>query len=137
MSEPSSEGMGMVAQLGGVFLAGGLGASLRVVLSGRIEQALVEQLPFAGVLLVNLAGCLLIGLASAAITSPDWRNIVLGGGLGGFTTYSAFALFSLSLIESDRWGVLCVQLLAHLVGGVLCVWAGFAIARALGFAASA
>jgi CrcB protein len=125
--------MSMAAQLAGVFIAGGAGAIGRVLLSGRIEQALVERLPFAGVLIVNLIGCLAIGLAAAMISAEHWRNIVLGGLLGGFTTYSAFALFSVALAEQQRWGFLATQIVAHLLGGVACVWAGFWIARLLGF----
>ena len=127
----------MAAQLIGVFIAGGSGATLRVLLSGRVEQALVERLPFAGVLAVNLLGCLLIGFASAAISATHWRNIVLGGLLGGFTTYSAFALFSVTLAEGQRWGALATQTVAHLVGGVVCVWLGFWVARLLGLGAGA
>lgn len=114
----------MATQLAGVFVAGGIGAVARVLLSGRIEQALLERLPHAGTLIVNLIGCLLIGLAAASISAPHWRHIVLGGLLGGFTTYSAFALFSVTLAEQQRWGILAAQIGAHLVGGVVCVWAG-------------
>ena len=131
-----SPNVGMATQLVGVFLAGGLGATLRVVLSGRIEQVLVERLPYAGVLSVNLIGCLLIGFASAAISATHWRNVVLGGLLGGFTTYSAFALFSLGLIEQQRWAALATQLVSHLVGGVLCVLLGVWAARMLGLGAA-
>jgi CrcB protein len=125
-----------LAQLAGVFVAGGVGACLRVLLSGRVEQALVERLPlsagWAGVLVVNLLGCLAIGFAAAAISATHWRHIVLGGLLGGFTTYSAFALFTVDLLGQQRWGILATQILGHLVGGVACVWLGFALARALG-----
>ena len=130
-----SQGLGLAAELSAVFVAGGVGATLRVLLAGRIERALVEQLPFAGVLLVNLLGCLLIGFAAVIVAGGSARNIVLGGLLGGFTTYSAFALFTVDLAGSGRWGVLAIQIAAHLVGGVLCVWAGMAGARALGWAA--
>ncbi|PRQ06066.1 fluoride efflux transporter FluC [Enhygromyxa salina] len=132
-----SPSIGTLAQLAAVFVAGGTGATLRVLLSGRIEQALVERLPYAGVLVVNLIGCLLIGFAAAVITTSEWRNIILGGLLGGFTTYSAFALLSVDLVGHHRFGVLATQIGAHLVGGVLCVWAGFWAARALGFGVSA
>lgn len=128
--------VGMAAQLAGVFLAGGVGAVSRVLLSGRIEQALIERLPFAGVLVVNLIGCLAIGLAAAMISADHWRNIVLGGLLGGFTTYSAFALFTVTLAEQQRWGTVATQIVAHVVGGVVCVWAGFWIARMLGLASA-
>lgn len=128
-----SPSIGMAAQLAAVFMAGGTGATIRVLLSGRLEQALVERLPYAGVLIVNLLGCLLIGFAAAVITNAQWRNIVLGGLLGGFTTYSAFALLSVDLAEHQRWGILATQIGGHLVGGVVCVWVGFLAARALGF----
>lgn len=128
----ANQSIGTLAQLAGVFVAGGVGACLRVLLSGRIEQVLVERLPYAGVLVVNLLGCLAIGVAAAAISASHWRNIVLGGLLGGFTTYSAFALFSVDLLSQQRWGILAAQILGHLVGGVACVYVGFWLARALG-----
>jgi CrcB protein len=126
--------VGTFAQLAAVFVAGGVGATLRVFLAGRLEPLLVERLPHAGVLVVNLLGCLLIGLAAAAIHTSHWRHIVLGGLLGGFTTYSAFALFTVDLLGQQRWGILAAQILGHLVGGVVCVWLGFELARALGLA---
>jgi fluoride exporter len=130
------ESVKTATQLGGVFVAGGIGATLRVLLAGRIEQALVDRLPFAGTLIVNLIGCLVIGLAAAVISTTHWRNVVLGGLLGGFTTYSAFALFSFDLAEQQRWGVLATQVGVHLFGGVLCVWVGFWLARVIGLGSS-
>jgi fluoride exporter len=124
-----------LAQLAAVFVAGGLGATFRVLLAGRIEPLFVERLPHVGVLVVNLLGCLLIGVAAAAISASHWRTIVLGGLLGGFTTYSAFALFTVDLLGQQRWGVLAAQVLAHLVGGVACVCVGFWLARVLGLSA--
>jgi CrcB protein len=124
--------VGTLAQLAAVFVAGGIGATLRVFLSARVEPLFVDRLPHASVLLVNLLGCLLIGVAAAAISASHWRHIVLGGLLGGFTTYSAFALFTVDLLEQQRWGILATQILGHLVGGVVCVWLGFWLARALG-----
>jgi len=126
----------MAAQIAGVFFAGGIGATLRVLLSGRVEASLAERLPHAGVLVANLIGCLLIGFGSAAISSPHWRTIVLGGLLGGFTTYSAFALFSVDLLTNGRLGVLAAQISAHLLGGVLAVFAGIWLARSFGFVVS-
>lgn len=127
-----SQSVSTAAQLAAVFLSGGVGALARVLLSGRLEEALAERLPFAGVLIVNLLGCLAIGMAAAMISATHWRNIVLGGLLGGFTTYSAFALFTVTLAEQQRWAILATQILAHLLGGVACVWTGLWIARLLG-----
>jgi CrcB protein len=50
-----------------------------------------------GTLLVNLAGCFLLGLLVGARPDARWLRPFLGTGvLGGFTTFSTFAL------ETDR-----------------------------------
>lgn len=130
----ASEGLGPVAAWLGIFVAGGLGALGRVALAGVLEPRLTERLPHAGVLVVNLLGCLAIGFAAVALTSGPWRTIVMGGLLGGFTTYSAFALFGVELAHAARWGVLATQLALHLGGGFAGVLLGAALARALGLA---
>jgi CrcB protein len=98
-----------------VFLAGGVGATLRVVLAGLVDARVSARLPYAGTLVVNLIGML--------------RTAVVGGLLGGFTTYSAFALFSYELLRDERIGVLALQIGLHLVLGVACVAAGMALGR--------
>ncbi len=114
-----------------VFMAGGLGATARVLLQAWVDAAWAERLAHVGTLSANLLGCLAIGFLAVALVSPLWRWVVLGGFLGGFTTYSAFALFSVGLVESGRWGTLSVQLALHLVGGMAAVWIGAKLARAL------
>jgi CrcB protein len=118
-----------------VFLAGGAGATLRVALAAAVEHGLGERLPNVGVLLANLIGCLLIGLMTVVLPTGPWRTVVLGGFLGGFTTYSAFALFTVELAQDARYGVVGAQLALHLVGGVIAVLVGIAIGRALGLGA--
>jgi CrcB protein len=132
----ASTGIGAAAQWAAVFVAGGLGAALRVAMASWLEPVLVARLPHAGVLLVNLLGCLAIGFAAIALTQAHWRVIVLGGLLGGFTTYSTFALFSVELGQAGRVGVLLAQCGLHLLGGIACVLLGSALARALGLATS-
>lgn len=118
-------------QLLWVFLAGGTGASLRVVLGGLIDGHLAERLPYAGTLVVNLVGCFAIGVAAAALPPGTARTAIVGGLLGGFTTYSAFALFSYELIRDERLGVLALQLGLHLVLGILLAAAGMGLGRAV------
>jgi CrcB protein len=133
MAEANAQ-LGTVTQWVGVFVAGGLGAALRVALAGWIEPLALARLPHAGVLLVNLLGCLAIGFAAVALSEGPWRPIVLGGLLGGFTTYSAFALFSVELGQTGRFGVLVAQIGLHVLGGIACVLVGSALARWLGLA---
>ncbi|MEE9384818.1 MAG: CrcB family protein [Nannocystaceae bacterium] len=114
----------------GVFLCGGLGASLRFVVAALVESAWSgARVPQAGVWACNLGGCLLIGAISQALPAGPWRPIIVTGLLGGFTTYSAFALYSADLVSGGRYAAFAAHLLAHVIGGLACVWAGVALAR--------
>jgi CrcB protein len=116
-----------------VFLAGGVGATLRVVLAGWVDGhawSRASSLPHAGTLVVNVIGCVAIGVAAVALPAGTLRTAVVGGLLGGFTTYSAFALFSYELLRDERLGALAAQIGLHLVLGVLGVLGGMALGRA-------
>jgi CrcB protein len=120
-----------------IFVGGGFGATSRVLLAGAVDRLLDARLPHAGVLAANLIGCLLIGFFAAVLPPGTTRNAVIGGVLGGFTTYSAFALFKVELIGDGRWGILGIQLLGHVVGGILLVMLGAWVARVSGLGAAA
>lgn len=122
-------------QWAGLFAAGGAGACLRLVLSARFDAALAARLPHVGTLLVNLLGCLAIGALAAALAPGPLRTSTLVGLLGGFTTYSSFALLSVELAQASRWAPLATQLALHLVGGVLMVVIGAAFVGLFGRAA--
>lgn len=115
-----------------LFAAGGAGACLRFALGTRLDVALATRLPHVGTLVVNLLGCLAIGALAAALAPGPTRTIVLVGLLGGFTTYSSFALLSVELAQTDRLGVLAIQLGAHILGGMLMVALGAAMVGLLG-----
>ncbi len=116
----------------GLFAAGGVGVCLRFALSSRVDVALAARLPHVGTLLVNLLGCLAIGVLGAALAPGPPRTITVVGLLGGFTTYSSFALLSVELAQDGRWGALSWQLGVHLLGGVLLVVVGTAVVGLLG-----
>ena len=95
-------------------------------------HALAARLPHAGTLVVNLLGCLAIGALAAALAPGPARTVVVVGLLGGFTTYSSFALLSVELAQTDRLGALAVQLGAHVLGGMLMVVLGAALVGLFG-----
>ena len=90
-----------------------------------------------GTLLINVLGSLIIGLV-AALTAlparvgmhPDARVFLMVGVCGGFTTFSAFSLQSLELLQSGE----SASALGYMAGSVmLClmaVWAGWLLGRA-------
>jgi fluoride exporter len=124
-------------QLLWVGLGGFVGAIGRYGVGSWVQRLLpAGQIPY-GTLAVNVVGCLAIGALGGWIEgrqisiSPMLRLFLFVGVLGGFTTFSAFALETLTM---TRAGLTCAAL-AH-VGGhlVLCLCAvglGDFVARTL------
>ena len=123
------------AQWAGLFAAGGCGVCLRHALAQAVDERVAQAfagrgLPNAGMLAVNLLGCLAIGALATALPAGPVRTIVVVGLLGGFTTYSSFALVTLELASGGRIPALGWQLGLHLLGGVAMVALGAWLVRA-------
>lgn len=75
---------------------------------------------------VNVLGCLVIGMVAAQLDSrPAWvRPLVITGVLGGFTTFSAFALEAGILLDAGAVVPAAAYVLTTLVVGLLAVRAG-------------
>ncbi len=116
-----------------VFVFGGAGALARVGIAHLLP---VRDLPWA-TLLVNVVGCLLIGVIlelvseRGAVLPPAWRLPLAGGFLGGFTTFSAFGLETFSLLEQGRGGLALGYVAASVVLGVVAVAVGVVATRAV------
>lgn len=87
-----------------IVFAGGVGALLRYMLGRLLINLQWTALPF-GTLFANLIGCFLIGYLSWMLVhrwhaSEQFQVIIISGFLGGFTTFSAFSLETISMFES-------------------------------------
>ena len=85
---------------------------------------------------VNLTGCLAIGLLMAALeplTAPHplIRPLLGTGFLGGFTTLSAYADQTRHLLTAGRWAVAITYAFLTLVGALAAVWLGMMTVRAM------
>ena len=86
-----------------------------------------------GTLLVNCVGGFIVAIALVWFTrSPDelMRLLVVTGFLGGLTTFSAYSVESLMLLQRGLWGLAAAHTLAHVGGALACAVLGFAVARA-------
>ena len=86
-----------------------------------------------GTLLINVLGSLVIGLAATAIPVHDSgpRALVMVGLCGGFTTFSAFSLQSLELLQADRPGAALAYMAGSIAACLAATWAGWVLGRAI------
>ena len=110
-----------------VFFGGGLGSSLRYLVSIAMNQY-SKVLPF-GTFTVNILGCLLIGLilgyAQKDNTLTSNQTLLLVTGFcGGFTTFSAFANENLELIKNGEIFDFSMYSISSIVIGIVAVFVG-------------
>jgi CrcB protein len=101
---------------------------------GSVARYLAFQLatPPWGTFGVNVLGSFLIGIAFVALAGRGPGQLFLVTGLlGGFTTFSAFSLDALRLVEDGRLTAACVYVLGTVVLSLLACLAGLVMARAI------
>lgn len=88
-----------------------------------------------GTLTVNVVGGLLMGalagVAAAGLVGEPSRMALGAGLLGGFTTFSAFSLEVVLLIERGAWGAGLGYALLSTIGAVLACALGLAAVRSV------
>jgi CrcB protein len=118
-----------------VMIGGALGAALRYH-AGRLALVAFDPAFPWGTWIVNLAGGLGMGLLVGGIARlPDGGEplrLLLGVGvLGGFTTFSAFSLETVTMILRGDHVAAAAYAVSSVVGSVLMLFAGLFLARAV------
>lgn len=117
-----------------VFLGGGLGAVSRFALTSLISAKVETVFPW-GTFAVNILGCFLIGVLfdvlERELIGSDFRLLLQTGFLGGFTTFSSFGLETFSMLEAGDRVTGVSYLAASNVAGVLAVFLGILVSRAI------
>ncbi len=130
--------MSLPIQLYLVVLAGSaLGGLARYVVSGLVGSMFGETFPW-GTIIVNITGCFVIGFF-ATLTAPDGRLFVspatrifvLTGLCGGYTTFSAFSLQTLTLMNDGEWTRAAGNVVGSVVMCLIAVWLGSIAAGAV------
>jgi CrcB protein len=119
-----------------VAVGGAMGSLARFWLAAAMTALTGPRFPW-GTLLINVLGSFIIGLVAAVTMAPervgmhpDVRIFLMVGICGGFTTFSAFSLQTLELLQSGAvW-----QAAGYIVGSVVfcltAVWGGWMFGRA-------
>ena len=118
-----------------VIAAGGaLGALARFWSANLVTQLMGAHFPY-GIMLVNVVGSCLIGVAFVLLVEKVsaetlWRPFIIVGVLGAFTTFSTFSLQTLNLLEAGRMLAAGAYVVASVFLCLIGVSLGVAITRA-------
>lgn len=122
-----------------VFLGAGVGGVLRYLLTLMLQPPIAAagahpgpapSLPW-GTLVVNLTGCLAIGLLARTFDAAPptaFRDLLklglLVGVLGGYTTFSSFGRETITLAAAGRWDLALTNVAISNLAGLTAVWIG-------------
>ncbi|GAB3163347.1 fluoride efflux transporter CrcB [Microbispora hainanensis] len=117
-----------------IAVGGGAGAVARYLV-GQAFPAPPTGFPW-GTFLANVSGCFAIAVLMVFVLDvwPPSRYVrpFLGVGvLGGFTTFSTFSVEIVDRVSHGAWPVAGAYAAASLVAGLVAVWGGIVLARAL------
>jgi len=118
-------------------LGGALGSMARHWSNGAVGALMGVGFPW-GTLVVNVVGSLVIGFAAAAMsgdgrfpTGDAPRQFLMVGLCGGYTTFSAFSLQNLALMQSGQWASAAANAGLSVGLCMVAVWIGYAAGMAL------
>ncbi|MEO6696601.1 MAG: fluoride efflux transporter CrcB [Gammaproteobacteria bacterium] len=124
-----------MTQIIAIAAGGAAGSLLRFWMSSGVHAVLGRQFPY-GTLAVNVLGCLLMGILFVLLTErlnlgPVWRAGLLIGLLGGFTTFSAFSMETIALIEQGALFKAALNIVLSVSACLAATWLGILAARQL------
>lgn len=124
-----------------VFVAAGgaLGAMARFALNVALQRGV--SFPW-GTLSANLIGCLIMGVVAQLVASSAWFNsagiipdqyrlLFAVGFCGSFTTLSAMMMELHTMLQRNEILASFSYLMASVIGGFACFYAGFMLLRML------
>ncbi|WP_448572383.1 fluoride efflux transporter CrcB [Trichothermofontia sp.] len=112
------------------------GALSRYYVESAITSVASTAIPY-GTLLVNVTGCLLMGLlATLALGQvinlhPDLRLLLLTGFLGSYTTFSSYELEIAKLLDQRQWTADLIYWIGSPILGLLSLQIGILIAEGM------
>ncbi|HET8761657.1 MAG TPA: fluoride efflux transporter CrcB [Nitrospiria bacterium] len=118
-----------------VGIGGFLGANARFIVGTWVTSTLGSRVPL-GTFVVNVSGCLLIGILGTVIVDklvarPEHVQWLLAiGFLGAYTTFSSFAWENHLLFLEGRWLTAALYMALSVFAGLIAVQLGVLLARA-------
>ena len=113
-----------------VAAGGAVGSVARYRLSGGVLQHAIDWRFPLGTFVVNVLGCLMVGLLAGLAVKEDFfstdvRLLLFTGLMGGFTTFSAFGLETFYLLRRGEYLIAGGNMVLSMAVGMLALFAGF------------
>jgi len=116
-----------------VGFGGALGAMLRYVTGLGVVRLIGTGFPM-GIITVNIIGSFLMGVFVVLAAKRGLMHLsplIMTGFLGGFTTFSAFSLETVTLFERGQSGAALIYVLISVLGSVFALVLGLWLARGI------
>jgi CrcB protein len=118
-----------------VALGGAFGCCARLGINQIVHERFGQAFPLA-TLIINVSGCLAMGFLffytlEQLSMSPVMRLAIITGVLGGFTTFSAFGIETLLLVQDNKLNQAVLYVTLSVVLGLAAVFTGAWLARSL------
>ncbi|MBS0208050.1 MAG: fluoride efflux transporter CrcB [Planctomycetes bacterium] len=115
-----------------VGVGGGLGAIARMKFGGLVLHHWPNWRFPISTFAVNTIGCLMAGFLSGLVIKQDWfteqtRLFLFTGLLGGFTTFSAFGVDTVTLLQRGEVAVALAYAVLSVAVGVAALWLALAV----------
>jgi CrcB protein len=114
-------------------IGGALGSVARYEVATLVQARVPAGFPW-GTFVVNVSGCMLMGLAMTLLTerlvsNPAWRYLIPVGFIGAYTTFSTFEMDIFRANTEGAWLIGGAYLVASVIVGYVALWLGVVIAR--------
>ena len=118
-----------------VFAGGGIGSVVRFLLASWIGQKWGKTFPL-GTFVINVTGSFLIGflmtlMSERFMENPQWRLLLVVGGLGGYTTFSTFQYETGKLVIDGELGFAALNMVLSVAVGFIALKLGDVIAKSI------
>ena len=116
-----------------IAIGGALGALARYELAAMIQARIPAGFPW-GTFVVNITGCLIMGIAATVLTDrlvvhPNWRFLIPIGFIGAYTTFSTFEYETFRAVTEGAWMIGALNVVASVVAGYAALWLGVVLSR--------